>query len=312
MSASDPRILYGTSPTNYPLIYPKLISQPEDHTFDSSLLGMALMDSKSVLQRHAGIFQFPSSYLFGPSTLQSTLEDVLDMTESSSSSYDPDEILESDPLMTAPIVELHDMPALERNESFGFSAAVHVHMHTISPCQTMGHSPASMAADNGPRFREFQAGQWTSMYEELCAFRQKHGHTSVPHRYAKNQSLGRWVKRQRYQFKLWKENQPSTMTPDRAHALAAIGFVWDSQNAAWFERYEELKAYRATYGTCNVPSNSPSFAKLSIWIKCQRRQHKLLQEGQSSNMTPQRIADLERVGLQWELRHAKKRKCVEI
>lgn len=161
---------------------------------------------------------------------------------------------------------------------------------------------------NGPRFREFQEDQWQSKFQELMKYKEEHGDCLVPHRYSENTSLGRWVKRQRYQYKLWQEGIPSTMTCERAQALASIGFIWDSQSAAWEEHLNDLKCFQALHGHCNVPSLSPEHAKLSTWIKCQRRQYKLYNEGQPSNMTQHRISELEKIGFQWDARASKKRK----
>ena len=76
------------------------------------------------------------------------------------------------------------------------------------------------------RFRGYQADQWTEKFEELCAFMNKNGHCQVPHGYPVNESLARWTKRQRYQYKLSRlEGKPSTMTEDRIAALNVLGFV---------------------------------------------------------------------------------------
>ena len=161
------------------------------------------------------------------------------------------------------------------------------------------------------RFRPYQAGQWSEKFEELCEYRNKFCHCLVPHTYHENLALARWVKRQRYQYKLMMEGKSSTMTQDRVKALEDIGFVWDSQGAAWGERLGELQEFRKTYMHCNVPSNFSENPRLATWIKCQRRQYKLYMEGKPSNMTPQRIQHLENLGFEWELRsYAKKaRNC---
>jgi hypothetical protein len=158
-------------------------------------------------------------------------------------------------------------------------------------------------ADEDPRrFRPYQAEQWTEKFEELCEFRKVNGHAAVPHTYKENPSLARWVKRQRYQYKLKNEGKQSTMTDERVDALEKIGFVWDSHGAAWHERLSELRDYRTTTGHCNVPSNYPSNPQLATWVKCQRRQYKLFWDGKTSNMTLERIAELEKIGFEWELR----------
>jgi hypothetical protein len=156
------------------------------------------------------------------------------------------------------------------------------------------------------RFRPYQAGQWTEKFAELCEYRKKMGHCLVPHTYNENLALARWVKRQRYQYKLMVEGKASTMTEDRVKALEDIGFVWDSQGAAWGDRLEELRQFKEEFSHCNVPSNYSENPRLATWIKCQRRQYKLYTEGKPSNMTPQRVNELEKLGFEWELRSYKK------
>jgi hypothetical protein len=113
------------------------------------------------------------------------------------------------------------------------------------------------------------------------------------------------VKRQRYQYKLKMEIKPSTMTSQRIEALEEVGFVWDFHGAAWMERINELQDYTETFGSCNISTSyhhsySP---KLASWVKCQRRQYKMHNEGKPCNMTPQRISALNRIaGFEWETR----------
>jgi len=161
---------------------------------------------------------------------------------------------------------------------------------------------SSSGSSKERRFRPYQAGQWAEKFEELCEYKDKYQHCLVPHTYHENLALARWVKRQRYQYKLMMEGKSSTMTQDRVKALEDIGFVWDSQGAAWGERLGELQEFRKTYMHCNVPSNFSDNPRLATWIKCQRRQYKLYMEGKPSNMTPQRIQHLENLGFEWELR----------
>ena len=156
--------------------------------------------------------------------------------------------------------------------------------------------------DDARRFRPYQAEQWTEKFDELVQFRQERGHCCVPHTFKENPALARWVKRQRYQYKLKNEGKQSTMTDERIVALEKIGFIWDSHGAAWFDRLNELADYRKLQGHCNVPSNYPKNPQLATWVKCQRRQYKLFWDGKTSNMTLARISELERLGFEWELR----------
>mmetsp|Transcript_27126 Transcript_27126/g.64854 ORF Transcript_27126/g.64854 Transcript_27126/m.64854 type:complete len:102 (+) Transcript_27126:1101-1406(+) len=97
------------------------------------------------------------------------------------------------------------------------------------------------------------------------------------------------------------ENKQSTMTSERVKLLEDIGFIWDSHASTWEDRLNELKEYAAVHGNCNVPSSYSGNPKLATWIKCQRRQYKLLQEGRTSNMTLERMKELEKIGFKWRV-----------
>jgi hypothetical protein len=91
--------------------------------------------------------------------------------------------------------------------------------------------------------------------------------------------------------------------------LDNVGFIWDSHEVNWREKYQMLVEYKEANGDCNVPSNHKD-KKLATWVKCQRRQHKLYIDKRSSSMTPDRIADLDKIGFNWEIRHVVTKKVV--
>jgi hypothetical protein len=156
-------------------------------------------------------------------------------------------------------------------------------------------------------FRPYQEEQWSEKFEELCEFKKNKGHCVVPHTYTANPALARWVTRQRYQYKLRKVGKQSTMTDRRVTALEDNCFIWDSHGVAWQQRCNELCEYKKDNGGhCNVPSNSPLHPQLATWVKCQRRQHTLYWDGKTSNMTLGRIAELEKLGFEWQLRGSNK------
>jgi hypothetical protein len=67
---------------------------------------------------------------------------------------------------------------------------------------------------------------WRVRYLELAQFRKEHGHCRVPKESNNLQVLYRWVLNQRYQYKLRKEGNRSTLTDDRVNSLEQIGFEW--------------------------------------------------------------------------------------
>ncbi|KAG7368431.1 helicase domain protein [Nitzschia inconspicua] len=182
-------------------------------------------------------------------------------------------------------------------------------MHRVSPASQNGEEDSSSSDEEqshqggyNPKFRGYQCDQWQERYAELLEFHNQNGHSSVPHTDSANRRLARWVKRQRYQYKLRQEGKPSAMTEERTQALERLGFVWDSHGAAFEDRLRELEEFKELHKHCNVPSNYKANSSLASWVKCQRRQYRLYREGKHSNITQARIDQLERMGFQFNLR----------
>mmetsp|Transcript_4648 Transcript_4648/g.13419 ORF Transcript_4648/g.13419 Transcript_4648/m.13419 type:complete len:573 (+) Transcript_4648:210-1928(+) len=165
-------------------------------------------------------------------------------------------------------------------------------------------SEPSWSPARKPKFRTFQEDLWSFRFQELLQFREEHGHCLVPTKYAANLQLSQWVKRQRYHHKLRKSGAHSNLTAERQQSLDDIGFCWDMHSALWEERLHELIAYKNEHGDCNVRCHYTRNPQLAVWVKYQRRQYKLLQEGKPSNMTLERIAKLDEYGFVWNCRAA--------
>lgn len=142
---------------------------------------------------------------------------------------------------------------------------------------------------------------WNQKYQELVAYQKVFNHCLVPVCWARNPSLGNWVKRQRYQYRMKKSGKHSTMTDERQEALERLGFTWDNHAANWQERWNELQQFQEANGHVNVPKKYPQSPKLPIWIKCQRRQYKLYRQGnKKSHMTSERIEKLLSLGFNFD------------
>lgn len=70
---------------------------------------------------------------------------------------------------------------------------------------------------------------WEDRFNELVQFKERYGDTMVPQLYPANKALGKWVAKQREQYKLLQAGKHSFLTPDRLHLLTEIGFVWHVQ-----------------------------------------------------------------------------------
>ena len=140
---------------------------------------------------------------------------------------------------------------------------------------------------------------WMNRYKELVDFKRKFGHCFVPNNYHENDSLGRWVKRQRHLQKRQQNQQqqqqqtksPSqlgghykkssslpSLTPQRKKLLDDIGFIWDSHDTIWNQRLQELYKFKEEHGHCKIPAKYTQNQELAIWAKRQRRQFKILLE----------------------------------
>ena len=157
-------------------------------------------------------------------------------------------------------------------------------------------STGNKTSHQNNRFRPYQSEQWSARYHDLVEFRRERGHCLVPHKWKGNPELAQWVKRQRYQYKLKCLGRHSTLTDERLSCLNKMGFVWDSHRAAWQERFNELVAFRALHGNCNVHSGDEKYPQLAVWVKCQRRQYK------RKIMTKDRFNKLQDLGFVWDHR----------
>merc|ERR1719330_1753789 len=150
--------------------------------------------------------------------------------------------------------------------------------------------------------RADEAGKWNEHFRALMEFKMKHNHCIVPHTYSEDPGLGRWVKRQRYQYKCLQQNKKSSMMPERVKMLEKIGFVWDPHEATWKENLEELIKFKKINGNCDVPYYFKLNPQLATWVTRQRRQYTLYNQGKNSSMTPKRISTLENLGFKWNTR----------
>jgi uncharacterized protein YutD len=65
---------------------------------------------------------------------------------------------------------------------------------------------------------------WEERFSELNDYRKTHGHCNIPYNYSKNIQLGKWVSKQRHQYRLHREGKTSRVTFFRFQALKSLGF----------------------------------------------------------------------------------------
>lgn len=205
---------------------------------------------------------------------------------------------------------------LSANDSSGTATANMDHRNDSSSnvvtSEEEDNDDATMA-DSVAQIQPHQNKKWMGRYKALVQYREKFGNCNVPfqttfhknigsktkqqqEQHKKMVTLSKWVKRQRHQYKLRASGKHSHLTDERVQLLEDIGFIWDSHDAAWEENYEGLLEFHRKNGHCHVPVAE---ARLSTWMKRQRRQYKLFIAGKPSTMTQTRIDKLNKLGFVW-------------
>ena len=63
------------------------------------------------------------------------------------------------------------------------------------------------------------------------------------------------------------EGKHNTLTDERQEMLEDMGFVWDSHNASWESKFDELCDFKRVHGHSFVPTIFPENPQLAAWIK---------------------------------------------
>jgi superfamily II DNA or RNA helicase len=138
-----------------------------------------------------------------------------------------------------------------------------------------------------------QEAQWGAAYQQLVAYKAEQGDCDVPVSYQTKDgfSLGTWVSSQR----IAQKQEQGKLSLERFQRLEAEGFVWDPQEAQWGAAYQQLVAYKAEQGHCDVPRSYQTKDGLSLgdWVNNQRTFKK------RGNLSAERIQRLETIGFVW-------------
>ena len=114
--------------------------------------------------------------------------------------------------------------------------------------------------------------EWDKRLNELERYRASKGHCNVPYR--EEGGLGEWLNNQRRAYK------KGVLGAERQTQLQAIpGMHLDPHAAAWDEKLDQLKAFKASNKHCNVPKRE---GVLGSWLAKQKSQHV------NGSLTPER------------------------
>mmetsp|Transcript_15915 Transcript_15915/g.31973 ORF Transcript_15915/g.31973 Transcript_15915/m.31973 type:complete len:335 (+) Transcript_15915:1791-2795(+) len=122
---------------------------------------------------------------------------------------------------------------------------------------------------------------WDERFQQLLRFYLENQNACVPKAHG---SLGRWVARQRELKKVGR------LHPDREKKLLELSFVWNTNESAWEEKFQQLLVFRCREGHCCVPTGN---GHLGMWTAKQRQLHR------QGRLTQVRIDRLNAVGFVW-------------
>mmetsp|Transcript_17616 Transcript_17616/g.25272 ORF Transcript_17616/g.25272 Transcript_17616/m.25272 type:complete len:544 (+) Transcript_17616:2-1633(+) len=152
-----------------------------------------------------------------------------------------------------------------------------------------------------------QSAAWNRHLNDLRSYKRENGDCLVPLNHARYPQLGLWVKEQRRHRSLMIRGRHSHMTKERVQILESVGFCWDSHEAAWWDKFQELQDYKEEFGDCKVPRRYAPNPQLATWIDQQRRQIRLFKDGKIAHMSEKRIKALMELGFRYTCIKTKKR-----
>jgi hypothetical protein len=86
--------------------------------------------------------------------------------------------------------------------------------------------------------------------------------------------LAKWVNTQR------TERKKGKLSEERVRLLEGIGFEWvRHEHVLWEDRFEQLKAHKATKGDCNVPQG--------------------YERGRKGTLSKEKVKQINKLGFQW-------------
>ena len=153
-------------------------------------------------------------------------------------------------------------------------------------------------------FEQLQASLssgWEHYFSEASIYYAEHGNLNVPKLYTTpgGLSLGVWLVTQR---RVREGQIQGNLTEQQIARLDSIGMVWGNRKEiAWQHGFEVAKKYHDTYGNLMVPGKytDPDGYPLGQWI-IKTRQQKL-----NGRLKEERIAQLDEIGMVWNIFDAK-------
>lgn len=167
-----------------------------------------------------------------------------------------------------------------------------------------------------------RSNTWNENFQRLSKWKEEHGNILIPDDSDDPElvALNKWIADQRAFYKRQVEDEGDDtddatalssmaeanssndrgskkkgkrkvprLSAEKIAQLKGIGFEFDSRDAKWLQRVDELLKYKQDHGDCLVPSHYPDNPTLSNWVASQRAQYKLYLKKSKTNLTERRL-----------------------
>ena len=131
--------------------------------------------------------------------------------------------------------------------------------------------------------------RWNKMYGRLVKYKKTYKSMTVTKKFDDKHNLQGWIYRQRFQY------NRKQLCVDKINRLESIGFVWNTLDAQWTEKYERLVKYKKENKSTCVPDLYPGDPKLGQWVRHQRSN---IYRTKNPSFTT-RISQLDSIGFVW-------------
>jgi hypothetical protein len=166
--------------------------------------------------------------------------------------------------------------------------------------------PPPKIKDISSLYGSVRDASWDKSLEELIEHRKKHGNKRV----SQTSRLGRWIARNRVNYRKYKESGEKKGHYARMKRLEETGLVDDIKNNncgpskmkhaclnEWNNMFQQLLDYKAKHGNSQVPSVYSENPKLGNWVGKYRTLYRKWVESEGKTGDTVRIKRLESIGV---------------
>ena len=163
------------------------------------------------------------------------------------------------------------------------------HQNHLNEVHVFAQNQESIAEDGRSKRKRSSQEHFQRRVKDLMIFKAKYGHCNVNVSKSESNkpylSLGQWCEKVRRSRRLIEEGKPAIrkLSNEQIEVLNALGFQWEVKKSSFDTRIQQLGAFKAKFGHCNVSlsradSNKP-YHSLAQWCCRMRQSRRQIEEG---------------------------------